>query len=44
MSGRVGLIPRSKDRMGDSSGNDRRMGGQMSDPGQGYGVGGGMVG
>ena len=44
MSGGVGSIPRSKDGMGDSSGNDRRMGGQMSDPGQGYGVGGGMVG
>ena len=44
MSGRVGSIPRSKDGMGDSSGNDRGVGGQISDPGQRSGVGGGMVG
>ena len=44
MSGRVGSIPRSKDGMGDSSGNDRGVGGQISNPGQRYGVGGGMVG
>ena len=44
MSGRVGSIPRSKDGMGDSSGNDRGVGGQISDPVQRCGVGGGMVG
>ena len=44
MSGRVGSIPRSKDGMGDNSGNDRGVGGQISDPGQRCGVGGGMVG
>ena len=33
MSGGVGSIPRSKDEMGDSSGNDHGVGGQMSDPG-----------
>ena len=44
MSGRVGSIPRSKDGMGDSSGNNRGVGGQISDPGQRCGVGGGMVG
>ena len=44
MSGRVGSIPRSKDRMGDSSGNDRGVNGRMSDLGHGCGVGGGMVG
>ena len=44
MSSGVGSIPKSKDGMGDSSGNDRRMGGRMSNPGQGCGVGGGMVG
>ena len=44
MSGGVGSIPRSKDGMGDSSGNDRGVGGRMSDPGHDCGVGGGMVG
>ena len=44
MSGRVGSIPRSKDGMGDSSGNDRGVGGQISDPRQRCRVGGGMVG
>ena len=44
MSGRVASIPRSKDGMGDNSGNDRGVGGQISDPGQRCGVGGGMVG
>ena len=44
MSGRVGSIPRSKDGMGDNSGNDRGVGGQISDPVQRCGVGGGMVG
>ena len=44
MSGRVGSISRSKDGIGDSSGNDRGVGGRMSDPGHGYGVGGGMLG
>ena len=44
MSGRVGSIPRSKDGMGDSSGNDCGVGGQISDPRQRCGVGGGMVG
>ena len=43
MSRGVGPIPRSKDGMGDSSGNDRGMGGRMSDPGHGCGVGEGMV-
>ena len=44
MSGGVGSIPRSKDGMGDSSGNDRGVGGWMSDPRYGCGMGGGMVG
>ena len=44
MSGGVGSIPKSKDGMSDSSGNDRGVGGRMSDPGQGCGVGRGMVG
>ena len=44
MSGGVGSIPRSKDEMGDSSGNYRGVGGRMSDPGHDCGVGGGMVG
>ena len=44
MLGRVGSIPRSKDGMGDSSGNDRGVGRQISDPGQRCGVGGRMVG
>ena len=44
MSGGVGSIPRSKDGMGDSSGNDYGVGGRISDLGQGCGVGGGMVG
>ena len=44
MSGGVGSIPRSKDGMGDSSGNDCGVGGRMSNPGQGCGVGGEMVG
>ena len=44
MSGRVGSIPRLKDEMGDSSGNDRGVGGRMSDPGHRCGVGEGMVG
>ena len=44
MSGGVGSIPRSKDGMGDSSGNDREVGGRMLDLGYGCGVGGGMVG
>ncbi|KAK7838136.1 hypothetical protein CFP56_020199 [Quercus suber] len=35
---------RSKDGMGDNSGNDRGVGGRMSEPGHGCGVGGGMVG
>ena len=39
MLGGVGSIPKSKDGMGDSLGS-----GRISDPGQGYGVGGGMVG
>ena len=39
MSGGVGSIPKSKDGMSDSSGNDRGVGGRMSDPGQGCGVG-----
>ena len=44
MLGGVGSRPRSKDGMGDSSGNDHGVGGRMSDPRQGHGVGGGMVG
>ena len=44
MSGGVGSIPRSKDGIGDSSGNDHGVGGRMSNLGQGCGVGGGMVG
>ena len=44
MSGRVGSISRSKDGLGDSSGNDRGVGGRMSDPGHRCGVGGGMLG
>ena len=44
MSGRVGSIPRSKDGMGDSSGNNRGVGGQISDLGQRCGMGEGMVG
>ena len=44
MSEGVGSIPRSKDGMGDSSGNDREVGGRMLDLGYGCGVGGRMVG
>ena len=44
MSGGVGSIPRSKDGMDDSSGNDRGVGGRMSNLGHGCGVHGGMVG
>ena len=44
MLGGVGSIPKSKDGMSDSSGNDRGVGGRMLDPGQGCGVGRGMVG
>ena len=44
MSGGVGSIPRSKDGMGDSLGNDCGVGRRMSDPGHGCGVGGGIVG
>ena len=44
MLGGVGSIPKSKDEMGDSSRNDRGVGGRMSDPIQGCGVGGKMVG
>ena len=44
MLGGVGSIPKSKDGIGDNSRNDRRVGGRMSDPGQGCGAGGGMVG
>ena len=44
MSRRVGPTPKSKARMGDSLGNDRGVGGQMSNLGHGYRVGGGMVG
>ena len=44
MSRGVGSIPKSKDGMGDSSGNDRGVGGRMSDPGHRCGVGEGMVG
>ena len=43
-SGGVGPIPRSKDEMGDYSGNDCGVGGWMSDLGHGCGVHGGMVG
>ena len=43
MSGGVGSIPRSKDGIGNSSRNNHRVGGRMSDPGQGCGAGGGMV-
>ena len=44
MSGGVGSILRSKDRMDDNLRNDRGVGGRMSNPGQKCGVGGGMVG
>ena len=44
MSSEVGSIPKSKDGMSDNSGNDRGVGGRMSDPGHGCGVGRGMVG
>ena len=44
MLGGVGSIPRSKNGMGETLGNDRRVGGRMSNPGQGCGVGGRMVG
>ena len=44
MSGRVGSIPKSKDGIGDSLGNDREVGGRMLDLGYGCGVGEGMVG
>ena len=44
MSGGVGSIPRSDNGIGESSGNDRGVGGGMSDPGHGCGVGGGMLG
>ena len=44
MSSGVGSIPKSKDGMGDSSGNDRGVSGRMSYPGQGCGEGEGMVG
>ena len=44
MSGGVGSIPRSDDGIGESSGNDRGVGGGMTDPGHGCGVGGGMLG
>ena len=44
MSSGVGSIPKSKDGMGDSSGNDRGVGGRMLDPRQGCGRGGRMVG
>ena len=43
-SGGVEPIPRSKDGMGDSSGNNCRVGGQMSDLGHGCRVHGGMMG
>ena len=42
MSGGVGSIRRSND--GESLGNDRGVGGGMSDPGHGCEVGGGMLG
>ena len=44
MSGGVGSIPRSIVEMGESSGNDRRVGEGMSDPRHGCGVGGWMLG
>ena len=44
MSRGVGSIPKSKDGMGDSSGNDRRVGGRISNPGHRCGVVEGMVG
>ena len=44
MSGEVGSILRSNDGMGESSGNDRRVGEGMLDPGHGCGVGGEMLG
>ena len=44
MSRGVRSIPRSKDGIGNSSRNNHRVGGRMSDPGQGCGAGGGMVG
>ena len=40
----VESILRSNDGMGESSGNDRGVGGGMSDPGHRCGVGGGMLG
>ena len=45
MKGGVGLksIPRSKDEMGESLGNECGVGGGMSDPGHGCGVGRGML-
>ena len=44
MSGGVESIPKSKNEMGESSGNDRGVGGGLSDPRHGCGVGGGMLG
>ena len=44
MLGGVGSIPRLKDGMCDSSGNDHGVGRRMSDLGQGRGVGRGIVG
>ena len=44
MLGGVGSIPRLNDGMGESLGNDRGVGGGMSDSGHGCGVGGGMLG
>ncbi|KAK9998987.1 hypothetical protein SO802_018590 [Lithocarpus litseifolius] len=44
MSGGVGSIPRSKDGMGESSGNGRGVGEGMSNPGHGCGVSEGMLG
>ena len=44
MLGGVGLILRSNDGMGESSRNDRGVGGGMLDPGHGCGVGEGMLG
>ena len=44
MSGGVGSIPRSKDGMDDSSGNDGGVGGRMSNLGHRCGVVGGMMG
>ena len=43
-SGGVGPIPRSKDGMGENSGNDREMGRGMLDLGHGCEMGGGMLG